>query len=211
MNKPLLYGACASLALSGCALLSRGEAMQVRYFTLEPAALKTTTTPARSEPLELRLGRIDASAALNQQLAVRSGENQIVYRDDERWTERPAQFVRRGLERELFQERGIIRAYAGAAPTLDVELVELELVTGAAPKARVRILAHLHDQRRGLCDETSAVEQPLNGPVSDQTSGETTPGSVASLSHALAQALERVAERTEQCLTAHATKPDQAQ
>lgn len=192
--------ACALIAVvsSACALTSRSDPMQIRYFTLEEAA----STPhrvsgaARAHPdLELRLGRIASSGDLSDELAVRTGDNELTYRDDQRWTEKPEQYLRRGLERALFQERGVTRAYSGPVPTLDVELIELAEIQGTQPKARVRAIAHLHDERRGLCDETFSVEQPI------QTNSETEPGqAVAALSRALHRTVSDLADRVVQCL-----------
>jgi cholesterol transport system auxiliary component len=198
----------AGLALSGCALVSRGDTLHMRYFTLDSPSAHQTAQPAHahagSNELELRLGRIDASGGLDQQLAVRTGANELSYRDEERWTERPAQYVRRGLERALFQERGLTRAYSGDAPTLDVELVELEVELAPTPKARVRLLSHLHDHRRGLCDETQAQEQSVAG--KSEVQAEVVAQSVAALSSALQQTIDRIAERAVQCLSA---RPDE--
>lgn len=178
---------CAQLA--GCALVSRGETLHVRYFTLDAKHSAPAGADAKPE-LELRLGRVDASGGLGELLAVRSGQNELTYREDRRWTERPAQFVRRGLERALFEERGLTRAYSGVAPTLDVELVELETDQSAA---RVRLLARLHDDRRGLCNDSFASSEP----VADAAQVE---ASVASLSQALQRSLEQLAARVVQCL-----------
>ncbi|MEY4576271.1 MAG: hypothetical protein RL701_974 [Pseudomonadota bacterium] len=199
------------LGLTGCALVSRGDTIQVRYYTLEPAegpaiASETRSAPVRMDTsdkpleLELRLGRVDASEALNQQIAVRTGENEITYQEEERWTERPAQYVRRGLERELFQKHQVTRVYSGAAATLDVELVDLEIIYDAAPKARVRLLAHLHDHQRGLCNETSAIDAPITLP---SDSSKATAVSVTALSNAMQAALKRLSEHVVQCLAAH--------
>jgi len=187
----------SSLALASCALVSRGETLQVRYFTLEQRGAATQTPAAAKSELELRLGRVDASGGLGEQLAVRTGQNELTYREDQRWTERPAQFVRRGLERALFEERGLTRAYSGAVPTLDVELVELEMDQSSTPTARVRLVARLHDERRGLCQDSFASSEPVvRGEGSEPVAA-----SVASLSNALQRSLDQLATRVVQCLS----------
>jgi ABC-type uncharacterized transport system auxiliary subunit len=201
---PACWLAASSMLAPACALTSRSEPMQVRYFTLEDAARSMPPSGSNSS-LELRLGRVDASGDLGDEMAVRTGQNEIAYREEWRWTEKPEQFLRRGLERALFQERGLTRAYSGIVPTLDVELIELAEVEGQAPKARVRALAHLHDERRGLCDETFNVEQPINAGDKDQHASQT----VAALSLALHTAISELSDKVVQCLAqvAAASKP----
>ena len=200
--------ACLFALSSGCALTSRSEPMQVRYFTLEDSARSMPPTRGNSA-LELRLGRVDASGDLGDELAVRTGRNEIEYREDQRWTEKPEQFLRRGLERALFQERGLTRAYSGIVPTLDVELVELAEVEGQQPKAQVRALAHLHDDRRGLCDETFEVEQPISTPGKDTDAEAHATQAVEALSSALHTAINQLSDKVVQCLSqvAAASKP----
>jgi cholesterol transport system auxiliary component len=203
-NLPACLLACAGVVAPGCALTSRSEPMQVRYFTLEDAA-RRLPPPQINRSLELRLGRVDASGDLSDEMAVRTGRNEIEYREDQRWTEKPEQFLRRGLERALFQERGLTQAYSGIVPTLDVELVELAEVEGPTPKAQVRALAHLHDDRRGLCDETFEVEQPIRSSDKEQHVAHT----VEALSSALHTAIDELADKVVQCLSqvAQASKP----
>lgn len=192
--RPLLFLIAASS--SACALTSRSEPMQIRYFTLEDSAGAELAprAPERHENLELRLGRIDASGDLSDELAVRTGANELTYRDDQRWTEKPEQYLRRNLERALFQERGLTRAYSGRAPTLDVELIELAEVEGAPTKARVRALLHLHDERKGLCDQAFEVVQPIEQGAADVTQ------TVAALSKALHKTVGEMSDRVVQCL-----------
>ena len=202
MNHKHLGVVAVCVQLAGCALVSRGETLQVRYFTLD-VPRGASSAPAARTDLELRLGRVDATGALGEQLAVRTGQNELTYREDQRWTERPAQYVRRGLERALFEERGLTRAYSGTAPTLDVELVELETDHSRAPSARVRLIARLHDERRGLCNETFAAAEP----IATQAEGENVEASVAGLSIALSRSLEQLAGRVMQCLTSREPQP----
>jgi len=206
----LVLSACA---LANCALVSRGETLKVRYYTLDAAPSTPTTTPATSarnggEPRELRLGRVDASRGIGQEIAVRTGENEVSYREGERWTDRPAQYVRRGLERALFQTLGFTRAYVGDAPTLDVELIELAIVPSPSGDVRVRVqlVSQLHDSRRGLCDETTALEQVVarDAASSETTNDPVSARSVSALAHLLEQSIDQIARHTQQCVTAHA-------
>jgi hypothetical protein len=206
-----LGGVLASaLSLSSCALVSRGDTLKVRYFTLDAAASSAQTAPVTGtqpgEPRELRLGRVDATRGLGQEIAVRTGEHEVSYREGERWTDRPAQYVRRGLERALFQTLGFTRAYVGDAPTLDVELVDLAILDTANSDLRVRVqlVSQLHDARRGLCDETTSLERAVarDSAHADPVSAR----SIAALAGLLEQLITRVAQRALQCLAAH-TQP----
>jgi ABC-type uncharacterized transport system auxiliary subunit len=198
---------CVELA-SGCALVSRGDTLQVRYFTLDLPRSANTASEAKPE-LELRLGRVDATGALGEQLAIRTGQNELTYREDQRWAERPAQYVRRGLERALFEERRLTRAYSGVAPTLDVELVELETDQLRSPVAHVRLVASLHDDRRGVCNESFAASEPIQAQAEGERapSAENVEASVASLSRALQRSLEQLAGRVVQCLVSRGQQP----
>jgi ABC-type uncharacterized transport system auxiliary subunit len=201
----------ATSQLGACALVSRGEAMQVRYFTLDDRA--AGHTPGEKSELTLRLGRIDASGGLGEQIAVRKGEHEISYREDQRWTERPAQFVRRELERALFSEHGLQRSYSGVTPGLEVELVELELVeAGQQAQARVRLTAQIRDERHSLCHDNFETQLPIAAAeASESDPREDMSRSVAVLSTALHKTVEQVAARAVQCLTAeHSAAPAKA-
>ena len=197
--KNLCYVSCLTLVLSGCALTSRSEAIRVRYFTPEDTAHATTQA---SEPraLELRLGRVEASEYLSEDIAFRNGQHELEYYEDQRWTEKPQEYLRRALARALFQERGITRAYSGAALTLDVELVAFEeLRYGGEPKVRFKAIASLHDERRSIFEQTFLVERPLR----DNAGGPEHTGATASaLAQAMRAAVSGMCERVIASLTA---------
>ncbi|HTU63196.1 MAG TPA: ABC-type transport auxiliary lipoprotein family protein [Polyangiales bacterium] len=194
----LLLLATIASQLAGCALVSRGETLQVRYYTLDDRAAEHAAG-SKSE-LALRLGRVDASGGLGEQIAVRKGTHEISYREDQRWTERPAQFVRRELERALFSERGLTRSYSGHTPQMEVELIELELVEAdKQAQARVRLTAQIRDDRRSLCHDNFETQLPVEAdPRADMER------SVAALSSALHRTVEQVASRAVDCLAASA-------
>jgi cholesterol transport system auxiliary component len=194
----LLVLTAAISQLGACALVSRGETLQIRYFTLDDRAASHAPAPDAKTELSLRLGRVDASGGLGEQIAVRKGEHEISYREDQRWTERPAQFVRRELERALFSERGLLRSYSGHTPQLEVELIELGLVEAdKQAHARVRLTAQIRDDQRSLCHDNFEAQLPL--PTDARSDMEQ---SVAALSTALHQTVEQVAARAVQCLSA---------
>lgn len=191
-TRSLPFALALSCAAAGCALTSRSEPMRVRYYTLDTAPGKPPPGPSHS-PVELRLGRIEASDYLNEQIAIRNGRHELEFYDDLRWSEKPAQYLRRALTRALFQERGVTRAYSGMAPTLDVELTEFEELRDAQPKVRLSALVTLHDERRSQLEETITVERPLQG-ASASTSGGAE-ATAAALSAAMGEAVAGLAER----------------
>jgi cholesterol transport system auxiliary component len=168
--------AAAALLGSGCALASKGEALTPRYFSpalpsepLAPAAIAGSPADAAPAPLDLRIGRIEPAAHLEERIAYRVSDSELAYYDDRRWTEPPEQFLRRALERELFETRAFRRVISGAAPTLDVELLGFEEVRQGAPRARLSLLLTLRDERRALLERTLSLEAPLElGPGADE-------------------------------------------
>jgi cholesterol transport system auxiliary component len=210
----LWFGCCCALGLTGCALTSRSEAIRVRYFTLEDAAsARPSGHPA--QPLELRLGRVEASDYLSEEIAFRNGRHELEYYEEQRWTEKPQEYLRRALARSLFQERGVTRAFSGIALTLDVELVEFEELRGPEPKVRLQAVASLHDERRSVFEETFVVERPIAGAQAKQLVDHTE-ATAAALAEALHAAVTNVSERVIASLasdsptaTAAATSPAQ--
>jgi len=173
---------CCAACLTGCALTSRSEAIRVRYFTLEDAA--AARSPASPEPhVELRLGRVEASDYLSEEIAFRNGRHELEYYEEQRWTEKPQEYLRRALARSLFQERGVTRAFSGLALTLDVELVEFEELRGPVPKVRLQAIASLHDEKRSVFEQTFVVERPIAAARANQ------PDHTEATAEALADAL----------------------
>lgn len=185
------------VALSlGCALTSKGEPLTPRYFspTLGPAAAEARRDAA---PLELRIGRIEPAAHLEERIAYRVDESELAYYDDRRWTEPPEQFVRRALDSQLFEARSFRRVVSGAAPTLDVEVLSFEEVRGGgAPRARLGLLISLRDDRHALLERTITHDVALDaGP--DRDPGRALAAAMAEL---LARAAREVSERVERAL-----------
>jgi ABC-type uncharacterized transport system auxiliary subunit len=199
---------CASLA-SACALTSRSEPMQVRYFDADTARRSVASNPAAStqqaQNLSLRLGRVRASAHLEEDIAYRTGVHELGYYEGERWTDKPEAFLERALARALFQERGVQRVVGGASEALSVELVSFEEVRGQRPVARVEILVTLHDERASQLEQTILVERPIPNTGKDRPSR-----AVAALSEALDEAVERIAVLVTERLTALAATNTQA-
>lgn len=187
--------------VSGCALTSKSEALDVRYFT--PERVKTQLTSSRpsdatnNTSLGLELGRISSASHIREKMAFRDASWEIGYYEDRRWTERPEAFVRRELGRTLFEERGFRRSVGSAnAPTLEVELIAFEEIR-AKPihVARVQVRIILHDGRDVLHEETVTVDKPLPNNESS------TEALVAATADALDAAADLVADRTQKILT----------
>lgn len=146
--------------LAGCALTSKGAPLAPRYFSPE---LRQDGPPGPSAKvgLELRLGRIEGSAHLEQRLAYRSSESELGYYDSWRWTEPPEAYLERALAQQLFERRGLVHVVSGPAPTLDVELSSFEELRSGAARARVELRLTLRDERRSLLERTLRVERAI--------------------------------------------------
>jgi ABC-type uncharacterized transport system auxiliary subunit len=190
----------AALICSACALTSRSEPMQVRYFSAELSAPETAQAPRQSFPnasgLELRLDRVRSSAHLGDAIAYRSAEHEVGYYEGERWTERPEEFLERALERALFQDHGIKRVIAGASETLVVELTSFEEIRGPTPVARFEATITLHDERTSQLVQTLRIERPIPASGKDAATR-----AVAALSDALQEAVGKIAQTITQQLS----------
>ena len=165
MTLRMLLLSCA-LASAGCALLGKNDPVVPRYFTPQYES-EGNKAPGHPE-LRLRLGRISAWAHLRERMVVRSSPQELIYAEDRRWTERPEVYLRAALERTLFEERGLVEALTGGAPTLEVELAAFEEVPKPKQHVRLQALVLLHDDRSGRMEETLTVEEPVAaGPDTD--------------------------------------------
>jgi cholesterol transport system auxiliary component len=145
----------------GCALTSKGEAMSPRYFNPQPAAL--TESRAAAQPFDLRLGQVSSASHLDERISYRVSASEVGFYDDRRWTEPPEAYLRRALERELFEQRRLSRIVTGAAPVLDVELTAFEELKSSPPRVRVALTFSLRDERRALLERSLELEAPLDG------------------------------------------------
>ncbi len=179
-----------TLALCSCALLSKGEVGTRRYFTPErPAATPGPAVAASS--LELRLGRVTAGACGSEAIMTRESPTEVAFHPENRWTERPEVYVRRALGRALFEARGLRSVARGAAPVLEVELLEFEAVRGPSPVARLRLAWVLGDERVAWVQQTRTFERPLAG----GKAGDDGEALARALGEALHEAVEAVASQ----------------
>ena len=178
-----------SLALSGCALLSKGEVPMRRYFSPDlPAASSVAVPHANSE---LRLGRVTAGAYIQERIMFRESAHEVGFYDDRIWTEKPEAYLRRGLTRVLFEEQGLRSVMRGAGPTLDVELIGFEEVKAPLHVGRVKIAFSLSDERVVSLQQTLTVERPI-----DAANPKAEPAAVAqALGEALGVAIYEISGR----------------
>jgi ABC-type uncharacterized transport system auxiliary subunit len=193
----VVVAALGGASAPGCALTNRGESIPWQYFTPEQASAPSLTS-ARIETGGARpqvcLGRVSAGTSLGTRIAYREGEHQMGYYEDRRWTEEPTRYVRRALERTLYQEDGYQCDRGAKTPTLEVEVLGFEeLRMAGRHEARVNVRAVLRTRERVLFDEdVEAV---------DAASGASFDGVVAAFGRALDRAARDLAGRTSNALT----------
>ena len=195
--------------LGGCALTSKAAALYPRFFSPEPAAAQASASasvaaPARSgPPLALRLGQVEAASYVEERFAYRLEPTELAYYEDRRWTEPPERYLRRALERELFQERGIRRTVSGPGSTLDVELTAFEELRGAPARVRLALSFSLHDERQSQLERRVVIERPLPPGTRNASARDVT----AALALALTAAVLDISEQVTRELRAPAPEP----
>ena len=198
--RELVVAVFVALAVAGCALTSKSDPLMPRYYNPERSgeAIRPATRQASSTPAEeLRLGRVEGAAYLEERLVFRGSTTELGYYAERRWTEAPEGYLKRRLSRVLFQERGLRHVVSGSAPTLDAELTAFEEVRGTRRVARVQIAVELRDQRLMLWEETVTVDQP----IPDDRKGDPADAVVGALGEALRVAVDRIADRVGSELT----------
>ena len=190
--------ALSAVMVLGCALTGKSEPMQPRYYSPEPSgSVEQAASPRPSLSAELRLGHVTAASYLDERMVFRDSEFELGYYQEKRWTEAPEEYLRRRLEKVLFEERGLRHVVGGAAPTLEVILLAFEEIRKPKRIARVQVGARLQDARLVRWEETLTVDQP----VIEATPGGAD-GMVEALGAALAQVVTRIADRATKELTA---------
>jgi cholesterol transport system auxiliary component len=171
-----------------CALMSKAQPLAPRYFSPDEGSAPRAPAPGTA-PLELRLGEVEAAVHLEQRIAYRPSDGELGYYESWRWTEPPQAYLRRALERELFERRGLVRVVSGSAPTLNVELTSFEELRAEPARARVELSIVLRGERRALLEHTLRKELPLPAGSSDEPLRLT-----RTLSQALDSAVSEVAD-----------------
>jgi cholesterol transport system auxiliary component len=174
----------AATLLGGCALTSKSEPLLTRYFSPDyigaPPRQAVPTSSAGAGTGQLRLGDVRGGSHLRERILYRDRDEALGYYEQRRWTERPEDYLRRALARALFEERGMQRVVAGAAPTLEVELVAFEEIRAPRRKVRLEAVILLHDERIVRLEETVTIERPVRSQSEDD---------VGAVVRALAEAL----------------------
>jgi len=186
-----LWLACvvALLPQFGCALLSKSDAFVARYFT--PEGTPVRADPAAPNGLELRLGRVNSAAYIKDKIVFRDSPYEIGYYEEKRWTENPEVYVRRALQRALFDRRGIRQIMYGSGTTLDVDVIAFEEVRAPKHIGRVQLAYTMVDDRVVRFARSVAVERPIAN-ASGEASADAT---VEALSAALVDAVDALADQ----------------
>ena len=187
--------ALALVLAAGCALTSRGEPLDIRYFSAE------LSTPSPAKPpgapvARLRLDRVEESSILDTGIMHRVSSVEAEPYDALRWEEPPYRYVRRALAFELFEVRPLEQVVSGSAPSLDVQVLAFEQTTSdGRPGARVTLRYELSDDRavlaRGTVSETRAAASAKIDDV------------VVAIRAAMKAAVGEVAQRVLAALLAH--------
>lgn len=182
--------ASVTLLGSGCALLNKSDSLAFRYFTPEArdgtvvlAGRGIGPAPTPGSVLYLRLGRVNALSYLKDKIAFRDADYEIGFYDFLQWTETPESYLRRGMQRALFERAMVHQLLSGAGPTLDLELDAFDELRGPAHAARVRVTWTLHDDQSVLLQNTVTVDRTI---AADAKTSEAAPQAlVAAMSDAL--------------------------
>jgi ABC-type uncharacterized transport system auxiliary subunit len=185
-----------SLLGSGCALLNKSDTLYFRYFTPEPndrpgSAASIVRTDSGSS-LYLRLGRVNALSYLKDKIAFRDSEYEVGFYDLWQWTEKPESYLRRGMQRALFEHAGVHQILSGVGPTLDLELDAFDEVRAPGRVARVRVTWTLHDDQGVLLQNTVTVDRAV---ASNPAAPDTAPKAlVAAMGDALGAVIAGIVE-----------------
>jgi hypothetical protein len=113
-------------AASGCALFTRSVPLEIRRFSPELPRPEPLPRPQTAPLASLSLGRISAGSELGRRIVRRTSPVELEPYEDLWWTEPPDAYVRRAVERALFEERPLREAKSEPAPRLDVEVLAFE-------------------------------------------------------------------------------------
>ncbi len=194
----------AGLLVLGCALTSKSEPMVPRYFSPERFDVpEKPAVPAVKLAGELRIGHVNAASYLDGRMVFRDSAFELGYYQEKRWTEAPEEYLRRRLERVLFEERGLRHVVSGGAPTLEVELTAFEEIRKPKRIVRVQVTVRLQEGRLVRWEETLTVDKPMGEVHKDALADEM----VEALGAALAAVVHQIADRVTHELAAKPATP----
>jgi cholesterol transport system auxiliary component len=110
----------------------------------------------------LALGRVERSDDLNEQILYRRSPVEVGYYDARRWTETPDNYLRRVLDRSLFQLGACRQSSSPSAPTLEATLIRFEQQL-SPPEARIAVHVRLEDGAGVALDTTIEVTHAVAG------------------------------------------------
>lgn len=147
--------AAAVSLLAGCALFSKSEPLDIRYYA--PPAVPSESRDDGSAT-KVRLGDVSSGSHLRSRIAYRASPTEIELYEERRWTEPPHEYARRALEQELVA-RGVL-VTGGKALELEVEVVGFEIVEVPVPAGRVALRYLLIDDRTVVREDVVEVVRP---------------------------------------------------
>lgn len=164
-----LFALGLAAAVSGCALLSTPEPVQMyRFGASDPV---TGVTPDGAIALELRPVQFSAAAADDRILAVTGPE--AAYIGGARWVERAQDLYQESVENAFAAEATRVRLGGRRELSRSPQVLDLDVRTfearypapGATPTVRIAVRARLidRDDREVVADEVFMVEQPAAG------------------------------------------------
>jgi ABC-type uncharacterized transport system auxiliary subunit len=175
----------------GCALLTKSDPTLLRYYSLDAARPRARLSGPATPPLQLRLGRVNASSYIRDRIAFRSSSVEVGYYDDLVWTEKPESYVRRDLARALFEDAGIQEIVSGVGATLDVDLEAFEELRGERV-VLVRLSWQLRNDTVVLLRRTVTFRHALDVDSKDTSAAATDRAIAVALSAALQDAVDAV-------------------
>jgi cholesterol transport system auxiliary component len=187
-----LASAGAALLTVSCALLTKDAPIVPRYFSPDSYAPSQDVQAPPTTSQELRLGRVNASAYIRDQLVHRDSLHEVGSYEEIRWTEKPESYVRHALEQAIFARRGVHQVVSGGAMTLEVDVVAFEEVRGPPHVGRIRLDYKILDDRLVRAARSVVIERPI-APASGAAAAD---AMVSALAVALNDAVEVVAKAT---------------
>lgn len=170
--------------LAACALTSRSEPRELRYFApeLAPAASFHGSPCAR-----IRVGRVTAGSGLRLAIQRRISAVELQPYETLRWADPPDTYARRAIAGALFA-RPLEQVVAGPVLVLDVEVTAFEeVVHGASHAGRVALRYELRGDRHVVAQGEAEIVRPANGAAIDSV--------VIAIGAALTASSEELADR----------------
>lgn len=202
------YSVCGLVATllaigNGCALTSKADPVNIRYFDPERTP-PSPTRGARSDsagvnsPVSVRLGRVQSGHHLRERIIYQNSEYELGYHDDLRWLERPAVYAERAIVRALFERRATQRVLGASAPTLEVEVSAFYQVrTSKGDYAFVQLDARLSEVNAVIWQNTFSAREAAAGSDIEAV--------VAAMAGALEGAAESLAQGVSAALSGRST------